>query len=878
MNEKPNKIFFTYVKDEEGNLKINRVVTYSENRMTQEDFKAEKHLELFGQFFKDNGIEGPDLIAEAEEKGIFARFDENELNKDALESFLGVEEAAPSKDGDEPVVVAPVPANDYALDDDEEYTNEDEQEEDLEEELEEDNKVLKRIGAGALAVAAVVGLGTAIHCAQQQIDKEKEENEDDLYKNMTEDQKAFFEPTFKAVEEFNEKTTKDGNFKLDEDKTALHITVDEAVALNIIMNDYSAEELYSIFGTLEFDTNNVMTLVRSAYSKLSTYYMNANEASGLSQLINDEAARTFFERHENAVIEFNNNPSTELSDKVIKGLYYDYVHGGSTGEYAKINNDGVAWLATSTEFGFELANRNVVEFLRVNKVSEEEIAKYEKAAIAKGMKLSKITTSELLTGINEEIDLDILDEVDNKSLCAAVTTQTRDKVEALKMKQQITTTIISANAKESLAEGLKNVGANSLANKVITSDINLNQELLDEISASNATANQLVEEYKTRMESINSTEAKIVAILEIAQEKFGLTTEIDLPELINNRFRTLEKEKDKKPGNNLQIGIDKNKIPVVDGEKFDKLTSSEKQDYIKDNGKVTSTVTTKTEVKVEKEDLTSEEKKEVVSQEKVLKEIENVTNKYIEAGVEDAISYTEKAGAYDFKNDSVTNPYNKEQKNLDDMSLFNGVAHGTAFGNEKVKSEVNSISSASEQIQNSMDKLSKDELNELKGLLSSDAEAYLQNKYGSDWLEDFMNNSYEKGFEGQIDGSLKVAKEMGAELQKSAKEAFDKAQAQINKLNQQSVSSTVSKAPTTSEITSSKEQTSSTPSSSTSSSVSENTSSEMDPNLNQDYSQEDEIPYIAQGVQSPLQYISDQEWESAYGNTVSDDAVVSRTK
>ena len=52
------------------------------------------------------------------------------------------------------------------------------------------------------------------------------------------------------------------------------------------------------------------------------------------------------------------------------------------------------------------------------------------------MSLNQITTSELLNGINEEIDLDVIDEINNKSLCAAVTSQTRDKVDALHMKQQ----------------------------------------------------------------------------------------------------------------------------------------------------------------------------------------------------------------------------------------------------------------------------------------------------------------------------------------------------------------------------------------------------------------------------------------------------------
>ena len=840
--EKPNKIYFTYKYNSDGQISINRVFINYDNNLVQEEFDPEKHMPLFQEFFKDNGITGPDPISQAEEKGIFARFDESELDKEKVDAFLGVENSTPGPD---------LPDNDYALEDDEDYLNDDE--------LEEDHTTLKRVAVGGLTAVTFAGFLVGAHsCSQQKIEEAKEEAADDIYKNMTEEQREFFEDTFKAVEEFNDKATKAGNFKLDNDKSTLHLTVDEAVALRVMMNDYSADELYGIFGTLEFDTNNMMTLARSAYAKLSTYYMNAKEPSGLAQLINDEDARAFFERHENAVIEFNNNPSTELSDKVIKGMYYDYVHGGATGEYAKINNDAVAWLATSTEFGFELANRNMPEYLRVNSVSEEEKTQYGDAVIAKGMKLSKITTSELLAGINEEIDLDILDEVNQKSLCAAVTTQTRDKVDSLKMKQQIATTIVTTNAKESLVEGLRNIGANSLANKVLASDGTLSTELLDEIRAYHSSASSLVEDYNGRISSITDTEAKIVAALELAQEQFGLSSDIDLPDLINNRFRT--KEKEKTPTTSTTQG----KIPTVDKETFDKVPDDKKDNFIIDNGVVIDTTTKTTQVEVKEEDLTPDEKKDAASQKKVLAEIEEVSNQYREAGVKDATAYTDDAGAYDFKNDSVTNPYNKETKNLDSMSLYNGVAHGNAFGNSVVQNEVNAISSESSQVQKSMDTYSQDERTQLRNLLSPEAQSYLKDKYGSDWVEDFMNQTYEEAFETQVDGSLKSARQMGAELKKSAKEAYDKAQKEVAEMNKQTTTSTTT-------TTKTEPTTTTTPTTTP-------TQPEVDPNLDPSYGQEDEIPYIPGGIQDPLNYVSDAEWDAAYGHVVGETTTGSRTK
>lgn len=835
MFDKPNKIFFTYVFDEKGNAIPKDIFINTEHGFSKEEFDAEKHLTLIEEFLKDNNIS---TVQEAEEKGIFGRFDEKEITRETLEKFLGTE----TNEKEEELALTPtdkktneeekeVATSTYGFDDDDEYKDE----------IKSDKTVLKRVGAGVLAAGAMVGMLSLLHsCNQEQITEQKEENADDLYKNMTEEQKAFFEPTFKAVEEFNAKTVKEGNFKLENDKTSLHITVDEAIALNVIMNDYTADELYNIFGTLEFDTNNVMNLARSAYSKLSTYYMNAKEASGLSQMINDEDARLFFERHENAVIEFNNNPSTDLSDNVIKGLYYDYVHGGSTGEYAKINNDGVAWMATSAGFGFELANRNVEEFLKISGVSQEEIDKYGDAAAAVGMPLSKITTSELLNGINEEIDLDIIDEINNKSLCAAVTTQTRDTVEALRMKQQIAVTIIKADAKGRLVEGLQNAGINGLAEKVMASDITMSQELLDEISEYGAVANNLVDDYNNRISSTTKTEAMVVAVMELAQEKFGLDTEIDLADLVNNRFRTKEKEKEEKP----VIKPDTDGIPVVDKEVFENIPEDKKDDFIKENGVVIKEETTTKEEVVKEEDLTPEEKEDVVDQKAILSEIEQKKNDLITKGSNDAITYTEEKGAYNYST-KIVNPYNNETIDTDNLSLFNIVAHVKAFG-----SGAENINSNDNQIQERMGKDASKVASEIDSL-SADAKEYLKNEYGSNWEEKFLEESYIYGYTTQINGSLKTAREMGDVLKTSAKEAAEKAQAEIDatKVPETAPETTPETVPETTPV------------------VPETTpdttpETEKDPNIGENF-EEDEIPFVPS---SPVTYISDEEWDLAFSD------------
>lgn len=835
------KILITYSLDEQGNPSIDRIyVAHTDGSIEDRAFNPETDIELLGEFFQANGVSS---IDEAEEKGIFKRTNANDY-QDAIEFLNGNEsrevesslDEEPTnndpnamdddeeyKDKDDETVVVPLVPGANELDDDAEYANE--------EEVENDHHVAKRVAAGVLAAGAIGGVLFAAHsCSKQQVDDEKDKQDlEDLYKNMTEEQKAFFKPTFEAVEAFNQRTTEDGTFKLDKDNSTLHITVDEAVALNIIMNNYTAEELYDIFGTLEFDTTNLMDLARSSYSKLSAYYMNATKASGLSSIINDETARAFFERHEHAVIEFNNNPSVELSDEVIKGLYYDYVYGGSTGEYAKINNNGVAWLSTASGFGFELANRNIEEFLKINNVSEAEIAKYQEAAAKVGMSLNTITTSELLNGINEEIDLDIIDEINNKSLCAAVTAETRDKVEALRMKQQIATTIISTNAKDYLVEGLRQIGANNLANKVLASDSNLSADLLEEISKSSSQANRLAEDYRGRLNSTTDKEAKVMAVLEIAQQKYGMTSEIDLPDLINNRFRTRELEKD----NEAVIGKDNKDIPVVDRDKFESLDKDKQNDLIKEEGKVINETTKTTEEEVKKDDLTKDEQKQVESEEKILQEIEAKKNELIIKGVDDAVTYTDEAGAYKYSKDIVI-PYNNQKLDTNNMSLFNIVAYASAFGDG-----ANEINSKDAQVQERMNKDAKGVEGELDSL-SQEAKQYLQNKYGSNWRSQLMEESYKDGFAKQVDGSLREARAMGAQIRETAETEYKKAQDEINKGNENDNNNNQPSQPTEPD----------------------------DPNLDPGHKNDDEIPYEPPVMKQPATYLSDEQWEAAYGNQV----------
>ena len=87
----------------------------------------------------------------------------------------------------------------------------------------------------------------------------------------------------------------------------------------------------------EIDTNDIMAKYQSFTTKMSLYAMNGKAPSGVASLISNEANRTWFEKIENSIVEFNKAPNSTNADKVIRTFAYFYNHGinGSDG----IEND-----------------------------------------------------------------------------------------------------------------------------------------------------------------------------------------------------------------------------------------------------------------------------------------------------------------------------------------------------------------------------------------------------------------------------------------------------------------------------------------------------------------------------------------------------------
>ncbi len=135
-------------------------------------------------------------------------------------------------------------------------------------------------------------------------------------------QKEFLNDTARLITKFHEQTHKENNFRLEEDdENYLDLTLDEAISLNIMLNDYSEEEITEIFGYKFMSLEKIKTSIKSSYNKLILYYMNAKEKSYISDIIKDEEKKKMFEDIEEKVLRFNNASSLNLDD-----IYNDEIY------------------------------------------------------------------------------------------------------------------------------------------------------------------------------------------------------------------------------------------------------------------------------------------------------------------------------------------------------------------------------------------------------------------------------------------------------------------------------------------------------------------------------------------------------------------------
>lgn len=337
-----------YIKKRDGSIE-KRPYSPIMDKFIYESLEAKKQGK-FGKFFEiDEGPEAEKRVEALEE--VMARKEKEDFED--IYSGRDLDEAYNTfKDKDnEENTNTDVDTNNPDDKDTEEVkeVKKDEDSKDIEEKLLEKNYNKKRAAKIAIGVTAGVlgaaGIAAAVTSCNKNTNKNKNEEStnksfESLMNSMKKDdeRRVFAENVFSVTEALNSKALDKDVFALEEDGEAtLHFTYDEVAAAKLVLNNYTSEEMYKIFGTDEIDTNDIMAKYQSFTTKMSLYAMNGKAPSGVASLIENEANRTWFEKIENSIVEFNKAPNSTNADKVIRTFAYFYNHGinGSDG----IEND-----------------------------------------------------------------------------------------------------------------------------------------------------------------------------------------------------------------------------------------------------------------------------------------------------------------------------------------------------------------------------------------------------------------------------------------------------------------------------------------------------------------------------------------------------------
>ena len=130
-----------------------------------------------------------------------------------------------------------------------------------------------------------------------------------------------------TITKYHEQTHKENNFRLSEDgDNYLDLYLPELLSLDLVINDYSQEELNELLGNLTVTKEDLNTHLNNIYMNLMVYYMTATEPSGISDLIKDEDKKALFEKIEEKALNLNKDYSEEnindfLSEEIVEAVF-----------------------------------------------------------------------------------------------------------------------------------------------------------------------------------------------------------------------------------------------------------------------------------------------------------------------------------------------------------------------------------------------------------------------------------------------------------------------------------------------------------------------------------------------------------------------------
>lgn len=378
----------------------------------------ESDAEVFSNYLGQNGLnpDDPTVVEQAEQSGLFELYEYDDptisdLNDDyetAYNTFHNNEDEVPEISDE---------------------TNE--------------NRPWSKKKKAAVAGAAVVGAGAlaggiaaVVHSQNNQrvdeTDKTYANGFEELMSKFSDDnpRKVFALSVLDTVKELNMLTSKsdDAIYKTENgvneyafslandystnDETGaktdeyLQFTYDEVAAAKIVLNNYNSDQLFSIFGTTEIDSQKIMNDYQNFASKMELYSMNAKVVSGISDLIENETNRNWFSEVEKSIIEFNKNVNQENADRVIRNFeyFYEYDINGTDNVDTNANSinsvKNIAYHMVMGYYNSNAASDDYTQYLTVGSEPSEYDAKFQNkglASVAKGEKL-----------------LDLLDRTDSK--------------------------------------------------------------------------------------------------------------------------------------------------------------------------------------------------------------------------------------------------------------------------------------------------------------------------------------------------------------------------------------------------------------------------------------------------------------------------------
>lgn len=364
---------------------------------------------------------------------------------------------------------------------------------------------------------------TEFNLNEQSVDWSREDYDfDTLMSNInSEEKRAFFEENMEFINNFHDLSRKANNFRIDEDQDDyLDFSIEEVVALNLMMNNYTQDQINDIMGEAKLDAVTLQGNMNSAYQKLSTYYINALEPSGLDKLIKDENAKEFFQKMENSVLTFNRDRTSANATNVMRAAYYNYLVNGTTGPMAVTNFDvtnaggadlAVAFMGTAPFTGFELSTRNSKEFGIAQINNEEEKALYGGSYLHNGStlticpeKMDKADNNYLLRYIDPECHFGILTDINNMHLSERIYKRAETLEEMISFANTNYNNMLEF-ASTDLLTVLGTLGDSNLQNSVVlalANDANngiVPQSVLNELKNHSVEGQNIAEAYEQRI-------------------------------------------------------------------------------------------------------------------------------------------------------------------------------------------------------------------------------------------------------------------------------------------------------------------------------------------------------------------------------------------